>query len=78
MFGLGYLVQGGVKLLGALPRIYKNPSAVWHAIKHQDNFKLGAFLGCFSAIFKVSCCQIEMKNYMHMLYFILKYSEFIL
>lgn len=55
MFGLGYLVQGGVKLLGALPRIYKNPSAIWHAIKHQDNFKLGAFLGCFSAVFKVSC-----------------------
>uniref|UniRef100_A0A8W8J9Q2 Transmembrane protein 135 N-terminal domain-containing protein n=1 Tax=Magallana gigas TaxID=29159 RepID=A0A8W8J9Q2_MAGGI len=59
MFGLGYLVQGGVKLLGALPRIYRNPSAVWHAIKHQDNFKLGAFLGCFSAIFKIVNCLLR-------------------
>lgn len=59
MFGLGYLVQGGVKLLGALPRIYRNPSAIWHAIKHQDNFKLGAFLGCFSAIFKIVNCLLR-------------------
>lgn len=78
MFGLGYLVQGGVKLLGALPRIYKNPSAVWHAIKHQDNFKLGAFLGCFSAVFKVSRFQIDVKNYIHLFYFIIGYTEFML
>lgn len=54
MFGLGFLVQGGVKLLGALPRMHKNPKAILHALIHQDNFRLGAFLGCFSAIFKVS------------------------
>ncbi|XP_062601770.1 transmembrane protein 135-like isoform X1 [Saccostrea cucullata] len=63
MFGLGFLVQGGVKVLGALPRIYKNPGAVLHALKHQDNFRLGAFLGCFSAIFKcVNCLMRWMRN----------------
>ncbi|XP_048767436.2 transmembrane protein 135-like isoform X2 [Ostrea edulis] len=59
MFGLGFLVQGGVKLLGALPRMHKNPKAILHALIHQDNFRLGAFLGCFSAIFKTVNCLLR-------------------
>nr|XP_022295310.1 transmembrane protein 135-like isoform X1 [Crassostrea virginica] len=59
MFGLGFLVQGGVKILGALPRIHKTPGSLWHALRHQDNFRLGAFLGCFSAIFKIVNCLLR-------------------
>ena len=51
---LGYVIQVTIKLLGALPKLFRNPRAILVAIKHPDNFRLAAFLGCFSAILKVS------------------------
>ena len=60
---LGYVIQGTIKLLGALPKLFRNPRAILLAIKHPDNFRLAAFLGCFSAIFKVSYTwNLELVN----------------
>jgi len=53
MFCGGFVVQGGIKLLGSIPRLVKHPGALWQAVKHRDNFRLAAFLGCFSAVFRV-------------------------
>ena len=50
---IGYVIQGTTKLLGALPKLFRNPRAILLAIKHPDNFRLAAFLGYFFAIFKV-------------------------
>ncbi|KAJ8314989.1 hypothetical protein KUTeg_007139 [Tegillarca granosa] len=52
MFCYGYVIQGGVKLLSSLSKILRQPSALIHALKHSDNFHLGAFLGCFVAIYR--------------------------
>ncbi|XP_021352621.1 transmembrane protein 135-like isoform X2 [Mizuhopecten yessoensis] len=63
MFGLGFVIQGGIKVVSALPRLVKNPSALLQAVKHRDNFKLAAFLGCFNAVFRaVNCCLRHIRN----------------
>ena len=54
MFGIGFGVQAVLKLLRALSKLLSQPSALLQALKHSDNFKLGAFLGSYVAIFKVS------------------------
>ncbi|KAK3097710.1 hypothetical protein FSP39_012368 [Pinctada imbricata] len=59
LFGIGFVIQGGVKLISSLPRIFKQPSSLLQALKHRDNFKLGAFLGCFSAIFRLVNCLLR-------------------
>ncbi|XP_060067446.1 transmembrane protein 135-like [Ylistrum balloti] len=63
MFGLGFVIQGGIKLVSALPRLVKQPNALLQAVKHRDNLKLAAFFGCFNAIFKaVNCCLRHARN----------------
>ena len=54
MFGAGYCIQAAVKCIGALSSVFRKPGNLLNALKHKDNFRLGAFLGSFSAIFRVS------------------------
>ncbi|XP_076079716.1 transmembrane protein 135-like isoform X4 [Mytilus galloprovincialis] len=58
-FCIGYGIQGVVKVLGSLTKIVRTPSALLQAIKHKDNFNLGAFLGCFVAIFRAVNCLLR-------------------
>ncbi|XP_063402438.1 transmembrane protein 135-like isoform X4 [Mytilus trossulus] len=58
-FCIGYGIQGVVKVLGSLTKIIRTPNALLQAIKHKDNFKLGAFLGCFVAIFRAVNCLLR-------------------
>ncbi|XP_052090112.1 transmembrane protein 135-like isoform X2 [Mytilus californianus] len=58
-FCIGYGIQGVVKVLGSLTKIVRRPSALLQAIKHKDNFNLGAFLGCFVAIFRAVNCLLR-------------------
>ncbi|XP_069126642.1 transmembrane protein 135-like isoform X2 [Argopecten irradians] len=63
MFGLGFLIQGGIKVVSVLPRLIKHPNALMQAVKHRDNFRLAAFLGCFNAVFRaVNCCLRYARN----------------
>ena len=59
MFGLGCGIQAALKLLRALPLMFKKPRAIFDALKHSDNLKLGAFLGSYVAAFKVKCESIQ-------------------
>lgn len=54
MFGIGYAVQAVIKVVGALPRVFRNPGGVIAALKHSDNFSLAAFLASFAGLFKVT------------------------
>ncbi|XP_033741131.1 transmembrane protein 135-like isoform X2 [Pecten maximus] len=63
MFGLGFVIQGGIKVVSALPRLLKHPNALLQAVKHRDNFRLAAFFGCFNAVFRaVNCCLRRARN----------------
>ncbi|ELU03626.1 hypothetical protein CAPTEDRAFT_148469 [Capitella teleta] len=59
MFGFGYLVQAGMKLLGALRSAFKNPKLLLSALKHPDNRQLGLFLGLYAALFKLVNCALR-------------------
>ncbi|XP_064594314.1 transmembrane protein 135-like [Liolophura sinensis] len=58
-FGLGYTIQGGLKLLTSLTRAFRQPGLLWQAVTHKDNFNLAAFLGSFSAIFRAVSCVLR-------------------
>ena len=53
-FGLGYAIQTVIKFLSLLPKIPFRPSILLHVLFNKESVSLGAFLGCYSAIFKVS------------------------
>ena len=53
MFGVGYAVQAVLRLLRTLTKLFSRPRVLLEALTHADNFKLGAFLGVYVAVFKV-------------------------
>ncbi|XP_046583292.1 transmembrane protein 135-like [Haliotis rubra] len=59
LFGMGYAIQAGVKLLSALTRLHKQPRLLFDALFNKDNFRLGAFLGSFSALFRLVNCVLR-------------------
>lgn len=63
MFGVGYVVQAGVKSLSAVTHIFKKPGKVLQALKHKDNFGLALFLGTYTGLFRVGCDQKNMWPY---------------
>ncbi|XP_041351724.1 transmembrane protein 135-like [Gigantopelta aegis] len=58
-FGLGYVIQTVVKFLSHLPKIPFQPSILLHIFFNKDSLSLGAFLGCYSAIFKAVNCVLR-------------------
>ena len=52
-FGVGFCIQAAVKVIGALPSLFKKPSAIVKALGDKDNLHLGLFLGSYTALFKV-------------------------
>ncbi|XP_067675924.1 transmembrane protein 135-like [Haliotis asinina] len=59
LFGMGYAIQAGVKLLSALTRLHKQPRLLFDALFSKDNVRLGAFLGSFSALFRLVNCVLR-------------------
>ncbi|XP_046374301.2 transmembrane protein 135-like isoform X1 [Haliotis rufescens] len=59
LFGMGYLIQAGVKLLSSLTRLHKQPRLLFDALFNKDNFRLGAFLGSFSGLFRLVNCVLR-------------------
>ena len=52
-FGVGFCIQAAVKVIGALPSLFKKPSTIVKALRDKDNLHLGLFLGTYTALFKV-------------------------
>ena len=52
-FLVGFLLQLGVRVLGSLGKIAKNPTIILRFIKAPENTQLGLFLGSYVAIFRV-------------------------
>ncbi|XP_013419785.1 transmembrane protein 135 isoform X2 [Lingula anatina] len=58
-FTMGYIVQAAVGCFTALPKLTKQPSSLLQALKHRNNFSLGAFLGLFTAVFRMVNCVLR-------------------
>lgn len=56
LFCTGFAIQGVVKVLGAIPTMFRKPRHLLYALKHRDNFMFGAFIGSFAAIYNAVCC----------------------
>ena len=54
MFGIGYAIQGGVSLVRSFSKLLKQPKSVIKALVNKSNLQLGAFLGCFVGVYRVS------------------------
>ncbi|CAH1798581.1 unnamed protein product [Owenia fusiformis] len=59
LFGVGYAIQAGVKVLGSLSKLFSNPSAVVKALIDRNNLNLGAFLASFLAIYRTVLCSLR-------------------
>lgn len=55
MFTIGFLVQATLSSVSVINSILKKPSTLKNTIFNRLNLKLAAFLGGYSAIFRVSC-----------------------
>lgn len=53
-FLAGFFLQAGIKCLGSLGKIMKNPKVLLKILKNPVNAQLGMFLGVFVAVFRVS------------------------
>lgn len=54
LFGIGLGIQVALKVLLQLPKIFKTPKKVAGSIFSKDTMRIGAFLGGFSAIYRVN------------------------
>lgn len=54
LFGIGLGIQAALKLVLQIPKIIKTPKKVAASIFSKDTLRIGAFLGGFSAIYRVS------------------------
>ncbi|XP_029642891.1 transmembrane protein 135-like [Octopus sinensis] len=59
MAGVGFGLQIAVKLVPNVIRILRKPTLFLQLIWHQNNLKLGAFLGLFSTVFRGSNCALR-------------------
>lgn len=54
LFGIGLAGQIGLKILLNITKIVKSPKSIMNILFKKDTLKIGAFLGGFSFIFRVS------------------------
>uniref|UniRef100_A0A3B3ZWS3 Uncharacterized protein n=1 Tax=Periophthalmus magnuspinnatus TaxID=409849 RepID=A0A3B3ZWS3_9GOBI len=54
MFSVGYLIQCCLKVPSAFRQLFSKPSRLPSLFYNKENFQLGAFLGSFVSIYKVS------------------------
>ncbi|XP_045196902.2 transmembrane protein 135-like isoform X2 [Mercenaria mercenaria] len=59
MFGIGYAVQGAIKVVSSLSRVFKQPKSVIKALVHKNNLQLGAFLASFVGIYRAVNCLLR-------------------
>ncbi|KAK6171259.1 hypothetical protein SNE40_019486 [Patella caerulea] len=59
MFGIGFAIQACVKVVSSFTKIIHQPKVLFSTLFHTDSFKLGAFLGSFSAVFRGSNCALR-------------------
>uniref|UniRef100_A0A8D0H903 Uncharacterized protein n=1 Tax=Sphenodon punctatus TaxID=8508 RepID=A0A8D0H903_SPHPU len=54
MFSVGYLIQCCLRIPSAFRHLFTKPSRLLSLFYNKENFQLGAFLGSFVSIYKVS------------------------
>ncbi|XP_021928347.1 transmembrane protein 135-like isoform X2 [Zootermopsis nevadensis] len=59
LFALGYSLQVCLRILMQMKRLIRKPSLFPKLLIHRNAFKLGAFLGGFSGIFKLMSCLLR-------------------
>lgn len=59
MFSVGYLIQCCLRIPSAFRHLFTEPSRLLSLFYNKENFQLGAFLGSFVSIYKVSLSQKE-------------------
>ncbi|KAL3881118.1 hypothetical protein ACJMK2_027579 [Sinanodonta woodiana] len=59
MFTVGCGIQGAIKLFGSLGRNFRTPGTFLKSLFQRENLRLGAFLGCFVAIFRAVNCLLR-------------------
>ncbi|XP_029704198.1 transmembrane protein 135-like [Takifugu rubripes] len=63
MFSVGYLIQCCLKVPSAFRQMFSKPSRIPSLFYNKENFQLGAFLGSFVSIYKVTSCLLRwMRN----------------
>ncbi|KAL7016008.1 hypothetical protein ACKWTF_016772 [Chironomus riparius] len=59
LFGIGLGIQGILKLVLQIPKIVKTPKKVLSSIFSKDTMRIGAFLGGFSFIYRLTACFLR-------------------
>uniref|UniRef100_A0A3Q3VKA4 Transmembrane protein 135 n=1 Tax=Mola mola TaxID=94237 RepID=A0A3Q3VKA4_MOLML len=63
MFSVGYMIQCCLKVPSAFRQMFSKPSRLPSLFYNKENFQLGAFLGSFVSIYKVTSCLLRwMRN----------------
>ncbi|KAI0232208.1 Transmembrane protein 135 [Lamellibrachia satsuma] len=55
----GFALQAAVKVVSSISSILRRPRALRHALLHQHNLQLGAFLASFTALFQGMSCLLR-------------------
>lgn len=61
MFSVGYLIQCCLRVPSAFRHLFTEPSRLLSLFYNKENFQLGAFLGSFVSIYKVSLSEKKEK-----------------
>lgn len=59
MFGFGYAVQAGIKVLSGFQRIIRQPSTLIQTLVNTGNLQLAAFLAAFVGIYRGVNCVLR-------------------
>ena len=61
VFAIGYGLQLSLRILMQMRKIARRPVLLLRALKSSDTFSLGAFLGGFSFLYRVSTMYVNMQ-----------------
>lgn len=61
LFGIGVGIQAALKFVLQIPKLVKSPKKVAGSIFAKDTLRIGAFLGGFATIYRVSCENLREK-----------------
>lgn len=68
MFGLGYCIQTGIKLIFQMKTVLQRPKEMKNIFFKKSNLDLALFLGGFAGIYKVIFTIIIIKH-LYMIFF---------
>ncbi|XP_063888594.1 transmembrane protein 135-like [Scylla paramamosain] len=55
-FAQGFLLQLSLRMVTSIPRVVRAPRKLLPLLINKTNMEAGLFLGCFSSLFKGTCC----------------------